>query len=169
MANYVKSNVRFTPVVEEINRKWAPRKKTCSASKKIGPVETESQSWMGSATLKIARAGIEGARKNYFVFRENARQSAASARELLIRGAMEAGNAWKVLALKDLMAISTNQARYLVCANNPAAYIEVGDGERLYAKGYSMPGFVAAYAIKQYLYNGTLPQDHLIPTPVVPA
>lgn len=170
MAIYIKGNVQFTPVVEQINRKWATKSKTCSTPKKVGPVITESNSWMGSGTRIQGRAGIgDGVRKNYFIFRENARISSPKAAELSHRSNFTEGNKWANAAQKDLMAISTNQATWKTLRDNPEAYIAIGD-DRLYAKGYGMVGFMRAYAIKQKAYDASsLPQDHLLPSPTIPA
>ena len=169
MANYIKGNVQFTPVVEQINRKWATKSKTCSAPKKVGPVKTESNSWMGSGTSQSYRAGLGPVSRNYFIFRENARLSNPKAAELAHRSNFTEANKWVNDALKDLMAISQNQATWIILRDNPDAYIAIGQG-RLYAKGYGMTGFMRAYAIKQKDYEpSSLPQDHLLPSPTIPA
>lgn len=85
MAQYIKGNIAFTPVVEQINRKFAPKAQTCSAAKMVGPVMLESNSWMGAATRVNDRGGLGETRKNYFVFRENARISALSTTEIANR------------------------------------------------------------------------------------
>ena len=81
MANYVKGNVVFTPVVEQINRKWCIRAKKCAQPKFVGPAVTATNSWMGSGTRTKYRAGLGSMSKNYFMFRENARSSAYSGTE----------------------------------------------------------------------------------------
>lgn len=85
MAQYIKGNIAFTPVVEQINRKFAPKDQTCSAAKMVGPVMLESNSWMGAATRVTDRGGLGETRKNYFVFRENARQSFLTTEEIANR------------------------------------------------------------------------------------
>lgn len=85
MAQYTKGNITFTPVVEQINRKFAPKHQTCSAAKMVGPVMLESNSWMGAATRVTDRGGLGETRKNYFVFRENARLSPLSTTEIASR------------------------------------------------------------------------------------
>lgn len=85
MAQYIKGNIAFTPVVEQINRKFAPKSQTCSAAKMVGPVMLESNSWMGAATRVTDRGGLGETRKNYFVFRENARLSTLSPTEITNR------------------------------------------------------------------------------------
>lgn len=170
MANYVKGNVQFTPVVEQINRKWATKKTKCSAPKTVGPVKTVSNSWMGSGTTQLYRAGLGSVKRNFFIFRENARTSTVNAAELMRRSAFTEGNKWANAAWVDLMAIATNQARFIFLRDNPRAYIAITGGEQLYAAGYSFKGFLRAYAIKEKAaVGGTLPQDHIIPEPVVPA
>lgn len=170
MANYVKGNVQFTPVVEQINRKWAPKKKTCSATKKVGPVTTESHSWMGSATRTVGRAGLGPVSKNYFVFRENARVSAVLSDELRQRSAFIHGNEWANVAAKDLMAINHNHQVFIELKDNPSGYIAFSGGDRLYAAGYSFMGFLRAYAIKQAkIATADLPVDHKLPTPTIPS
>lgn len=166
MANYIKGNVKFTPVVEQINRKWAPVKHTCSSARTLGPVKTESQSWMGSGTRTTFRAGLGSMAKNYFVFRANARVTDPTSNEMLQRASFTAGNAWYLAARADLMAINHNQQVYQTLVNNPSAYLPINGGARFYAAGYSFIGLMRAWAIKEHAAGGTLPASHELPDAV---
>lgn len=149
MANYIKGNVQFTPVVEQINRKWAPKAKKCSSTEKLGPVETEANSWMGSGTRKSYRGKIGSVSRNYFVFRENARSSVAKATELTNRSLFEVAAKAANFLMKDLMQIARLQAMYIGgtisgktyegAANNPALTVN-----GVSASGYTLKGWVMA-------------------------
>lgn len=164
MAIYLKGSIQYTPVVEQINRKFAVRKKTCAASVKVGPVITESNPWMGGATKTEPRCGIEGARKNYFVFRENARSSAISEAESTARTIFAQANAWVNAAKKDLSAISINQHVMDQVFENP----KVRYDNLLRGEGYTYYGFMRAWAIKKLTNGGELPANHQMPAfPVI--
>lgn len=149
MANYIKSNVQFTPVVEQINRKWAPKAKTCSNGEKLGPVETESNSWMGSGTRKSYRGKIGSVSRNYFVFRENARSSSVNAAELANRALFDKIVKGTNHLMKDLMQITRMQAmffggtisgkEYEGAAKNPALTVN-----GVSASGYTLKGWIFA-------------------------
>lgn len=166
MATYAKGSIAFKPVVDQINRKFTPRKNVC-ANRKGGPVELIAASYMGAGTRTIGREGIGVVSKNYFFYRENPRSSAVTADEVAMRQSFTNGVKWANDAEKDLAVITANQQKMKQLAENPSAYIEV-DGERMYIYGYSYPGFMRAFAIKA-AKAGVLPQDHNLPSVVVPA
>lgn len=149
MATYIKGNVQFTPVVEQINRKWAPKAKKCSRAEKLGPVESESNSWMGSGTRKSYRGKIGSVSRNYFVFRENARSSIANATELSNRSVFEVVSRGTNNLMKDLMQIALLQAMYFGgtisgkvyegAAKNPALTVN-----GVSASGYTLKGWIFA-------------------------
>lgn len=159
MAIYLKGSIQYTPVVEQINRKFAVRKKVCSASVKVGPVTTEPNPWMGGATKTEPRCGIEGARKNYFVFRENARKSAVTALESEARTNFAQANAWVNAAKKDLSAISHNQH----VMDQVFEYPNTRYDNLLRGEGYTYYGFMRAWAIKKLSSGGELPANHQMP------
>lgn len=139
MAQYIKGNIAFTPVVEQINRKFAPKAQTCSAAKMVGPVMLESNSWMGAATRVTDRGGLGETRKNYFVFRENARLSTLSTTEIAnrvmfaqaVNGAYECRvNLSFIARMQTMFKESSEDARKKVNGVN--------------AKGYTFTGWTVA-------------------------
>lgn len=166
MATYAKGSIAFKPVVDQINRKFTPRKNVC-ANRQGGPVELIAASYMGAGTRTVGREGIGMVSKNYFFYRENPRSTSVGANEIAARDKFKQGIQWANAAEKDLAVITNNQLKMKQLAENPAAYIEVGE-ERMYIYGYTYPGFMRAFAIKAAT-AGVLPQDHNLPSVVVPA
>lgn len=166
MANYVKGSIQYTPVVEQINRKFCPVNKKCAVVS-AGPVALEAANYMGGGTRVTYRMGLGSVRKNYFFYRENARSTAVTINEATARDKFKQGVQWAIAADKDVSAITANQIKLATLAENPAAYILV-DGEPMYGTGYSRSGFMRAFGIKAAT-AGVLPQDHNLPEVVVPA
>lgn len=166
MAIYAKGSIAFKPVVDQINRKFTPRKNVC-ANRQGGPVELVAASYMGAGTRTVGREGIGAVSKNFFFYRENPRTSAVTAVEVAMRQSFTQGVQWAIAAEKDVAVITANQMKMKQLAENPSAYIEVG-GERMYIYGYTYPGFMRAFAIRAAKAN-ELPKDHNLPNVVVPA
>lgn len=166
MANYVKGSIQYTPVVEQINRKFCPRNKKCVAVS-AGPVALEAAHYMGGGTQVLYRMGLGQVRRNFFFYRENVRSTGTSINEATARDKFKQGVQWAIAADKDVSVISANQIKLKTLAENPAAYITV-DGEAMYAAGYTRSGFMRAFAIKAAT-AGVLPQDHNLPEVVIPA
>ena len=167
MATYAKGTISFQPVVDQINRKFATRKNKCTVNAGGGPVELETASYMGAGTRTVFRNGIGQVKKNIFWYRENPRMSAPSVDEVAQRNAFSAGLEWARAAEKDLAVITANMAKMKQLAANPNAYIVVGD-ENMYIYGYTWTGFMKAFGIKAAKADA-LPQDHNLPSVVVPA
>lgn len=139
MAQYIKGNIAFTPVVEQINRKFAPKDQTCTAAKKVGPVMLESNSWMGAATRVSNRGGIGETRKNYFVFRENARLSALSEDEINARGIFESATKGAYRCRTNLSYIARIMEQYKQSSLDHTKKIN-----GVNAKGYTLTGWTVA-------------------------
>lgn len=170
MAKYLKGSIQFTPVVEQINRKFAT-KKNVSGVKVINndghKVETQGATFMGAGTRSYNLAGIGACRKNYFWFRENGRTSILSSKERQIRVAFTEGLSWAKAAVEDLSTLTANQMKFVDLSNHPTKYIEVGTGEyttRMRAEGYDFKGFMKAYGIKYYNLVGSRPSSNELPT-----
>lgn len=85
MAVRLKANIAYQPIVEEVSRKFVPKKETCTTGISAGPVKTESQGWMGGAVRTTGRAGLGQCKRNYLVIRSNARSTEVSNEELSAR------------------------------------------------------------------------------------
>ena len=160
MATFIKGNISYTPVVEQINRKFAVKAKTCSAPIEVGPVDTESATFMGGATRQSTRIGLGSVKKNYFFFRENASFREPDAAELGRRSSFIAGNAWALAASKDLAAITHNQLVWNYLREHPEKSTGGVSG-----RGYTMMGLLRAYAIKTLNEGGTPADNHKLPKP----
>ena len=139
MAQYIKGNIAFTPVVEQINRKFAPKNQTCSASKRLGPILLESNSWMGAATRSSLRGGLGETRKNYFVFRENARMSNLSNEEVAGRQLFVQAIAGSRDCLSNLSYVARIMQQYNESSINASKRIN-----GVNAKGYTLQGWAMA-------------------------
>lgn len=166
MAIYAKGSIAFKPVVDQINRKFTPRKNVC-ALRNGGPVKLIAASYMGAGTRTVGREGIGAVSKNYFFYRENPRSTGVGINEAAARDKFKQGVQWAIAAEKDVAVITANQLKMKQLAENPSAYIEVG-GERMYIYGYTYHGFMRAFAIRAAKAN-ELPKDHNLPNVVVPA
>lgn len=160
MAVYIKGNITYTPVVEQINRKFAVKAKTCSDSKEVGPTETTPHNFMGGATRTSTRVGLGTVRKNYFFYRENASARQLDEAAMERRAHFVAGNKWAVAAAKDLGAMAHNQKVWNYLRENPSKTM----GGML-TQGYTMSGLLRAYAIKTFAGGGTPAENHKLPTP----
>lgn len=85
MAIRLKANISYQPVVEEISRKFVPRKETCAEGGAAGPVSVMTTGWMGGAVKTAGRAGLGVTKRNFLVVRANARTTQPSADELAAR------------------------------------------------------------------------------------
>lgn len=139
MAQYIKGNIAFTPVVEQINRKFAPKAQTCSAAKMVGPVMLESNSWMGAATRVTDRGGLGETRKNYFVFRENARLSTVSTNEIAHRVMFEDAVKGAYECRVNLSYVARMQTMFKQSSADASKKIN-----GVNAKGYTFAGWTVA-------------------------
>lgn len=143
MAVRLKSNIAYQPIVEEVSRKFVPKKETCSLGIKAGPVETESQGWMGGAVRTTGRAGIGLCKRNYLVIRSNARSSQPSSEELAARSLFTRAAQGRNSIMKDLTQITRVEQLYTEA--RIAAEKGIGkliNGVSVY--GYTVRGWVFA-------------------------
>lgn len=143
MAVRLKSNIAYQPIVEEVSRKFVPKKETCSLGISAGPVETESQGWMGGAVRTTGRAGLGQCKRNYLVIRSNARSTQPSSNELAARSLF----ARAAQGRKSIMQSLTEQAKAqdLYIAARKAVEQGIGktcNGVSVY--GYTFDGWVFA-------------------------
>lgn len=139
MAKYIKGNISFTPVVEQINRKFCIKAKTCAAPVKIGPVETQSNYWMGAATRVTGRGHIGRVSKNYLIFRENARQTPVLTDEIQRRVLFATAAAGRNHILHDLSQLTRVQTMF-----NQADADMTKTVNGVSAYGYTLNGWVMA-------------------------
>lgn len=139
MPKYIKGNISYQPVVEEISRKFTTKKNTCTKGLQAGPVKVESKGWMGGAVRQTGRGGIGIVRKNYLVIRENARTTAVGRDELQNREIFTAASRGKNHIMYDLTQLTRVQEMYQeACADLTKRINYVS------ANGYTLPGWVFA-------------------------
>lgn len=136
---YLKSNIKYKSPIDQVNRKFVPRAVKCKAAAKFGPVETESEGWMGGATLTLGRAGLGTTKRNYFVVRQNASSHVATAADMDRRLDFIDATAGKNHILKDLSQITDVQLKWEQAS---ADFTKTMNG--VSAKGYTFYGWVMA-------------------------
>lgn len=146
MAVRLKANIQYQPVVEQINRKFVPKKETSKAAGTAGPVDYEQTGWMGGATRSTYRAGLKGCSRNYLVVRANARGTQPSGDELKAREDFAAVSVAAKQMMGRLQYISIIQDMFLEGGSNRSKVVK---GVSPY--GYTIRGFVFAvlYAIRK--------------------
>ena len=163
MATYIKGNITYTPVVEQINRKFTVRKNVCVEDKKIGPVTMETANYMGGATRVSARNGLGVVRKNYFFYRENAAPSETTEKQMETRAHFTAARQWADAAVKDLGALAWNQKVFNYLGSHPNIAYLANDKS---GAGYTFYGLHFAWACSEMNSGeGNLPTNHKLPAP----
>lgn len=160
MAKYIKGNISYLPVVEQINRKFTTKKNTCSNGA-VGQaiVQIQPAKYMGGATRKSGRAGLGEVLKNYMFFRENPRSTPVQAAEINRRQIFAAVRKAVITIMEDLSQISRVQTLFLTAKDDKTKLIN-----GVSALGYTFKGWIFAvqYAGKKasHDYNvNTFPQS----------
>ena len=138
MAKYIKGNISYLPVVEQINRKFTTKKNTCS-NVSYGPTKAQPAKFMGGATLTRTRAGMGAVSKNYMFFRENPRTSPLQAEEINRRQIFAAVRKAIETILEDLSQISRVQTLFLEAKDDSTKRIN-----GVSAMGYTIKGWMFA-------------------------
>lgn len=139
MAIRLKANIGYQPIVEEVSRKFVPRKETCSAGGKMGPVVVETSGWMGGAVRKSSRAGLGACTRNYLVIRANARQIEPNADELAARVMFADAAKGRNHIIRDLGQITGVQSLFVTAAQDRTKLIN-----GVSAQGYTFNGWIMA-------------------------
>lgn len=137
MALRLKSNIGYQPIVEEVSRKFVPRKETCTAGGKVGPAEVVSNGWMGGAVRKSNRAGLGACTRNYMVIRANARETPVSQNELTARSRFADAAKGRNHIIRDLGQITNVQTLWLAAKDVPSKVIN-----GVSAEGYTFNGWI---------------------------
>lgn len=137
MALRLKANIGYQPIVEEVSRKFVPRKETCTAGGKIGPAEVVSTGWMGGAVRKSNRAGLGACTRNYMVIRANARETPVSQKETEARVRFAEAVLGRNHIIRDLGQITNVQAMWLTAKDLPSKLVN-----GVSAEGYTFYGWI---------------------------
>lgn len=135
----LKANIGYQPIVEEVSRKFVPRKETCSAGGAVGPVVVEANGWMGGAVRKSYRGGLGACTRNYLVIRANARETAAGAAESQRRVLFAQAVLGRNHIMQDMMQVVRVQNMWLQAKDDPSKLVNNVD-----ASGYTMLGWIMA-------------------------
>lgn len=157
MAFRLKANISFQPIVEEVNRKFVPKKETCTNGHTAGPVTVESNGWMGAGCRNSWRGGLGGAKRNYMVIRQNARSSAPSEQEQINRATFSAVGQAVPRLMRDLQQIIRIQQMW-----DESAKDMTKSCNEINAYGYTLRGWV--YAV-QYAGKKNDPQYNVLQFP----
>ena len=159
------SNISYMPAVENVSRKFALRRETCTnktiqAQNSNGngkAVFIPGRTYMGAMTIESHVNGYGIVKKNVLFIRKPMTLGPASAAQADAKTAFMIGNEWAIATMKDLSVLTQNQQTYLSCRDNHTAIY------RVLTDGYqSMYGWVRAIAIKAANDGVTLPQSHLL-------
>lgn len=137
MALRLKANIGYQPIVEEVSRKFVPRKETCTAGGKVGPAVVESSGWMGGAVRKSSRAGLGACTRNYLVIRANARETPVSQKELDARVRFADAAKGRNHIMRDLAQITGVQELFVTASQDRSKVIN-----GVSAEGYTMQGWI---------------------------
>ena len=137
MALRLKANIGYQPIVEEVSRKFVPRKETCTAGGKVGPAEVVSNGWMGGAVRKSYRAGLGACTRNFLMIRANARETPVSQKELDARVRFADAAKGRNHIIRDLGQITNVQTLWLAAKDVPSKVIN-----GVSAEGYTFNGWI---------------------------
>lgn len=143
MALRLKANIGYQPIVEEVSRKFVPRKETCTAGGKVGPAVVETSGWMGGAVRKSSRAGLGACTRNYLVIRANARETPTSQNEITARSLFADAVLGRNHIIRDLGQITGVQSLFVTAAQDRAKLIN-----GVSAEGYTFNGWIMAVQYK---------------------
>ena len=135
MATYIKGTIGYIPAVDQINRKFALRKKKA---------HTGTNCFMGGMTLNQVRAGKGLVSKNLMFFRENNRSTPVKNSERAARNLFKAVSQAVAELIVDLSQITRIQEMWIEASSDLSKKI---NGKS--AKGYTYRGWV--WAVQ---YNG---------------
>ena len=166
MAVKLKSNIGYLPVVEEVSRKFVPRKEVCTAGRTYGPTKTEGQGWMGGGVKKTYRAGLGSCTRNYLVVRANARLTNPSQDEMQARNDFARATRGAAHIMKDLSQLTNVQSLWA------QALAAIGSGtpklmNGVLANGYTQRGWVMAVQLAGIVNareEGTTYNENQFPT-----
>lgn len=143
MAIRLKANIGYQPIVEEVSRKFVPRKETCTAGGKVGPAVVETSGWMGGAVRKSYRAGLGACTRNYLVIRANSRESVVSQKELDARGLFGDAVKGRNHIMRDLGQVVRVQDLFVAAKQDLSKVIN-----GVSAEGYTFNGWIMAVQYK---------------------
>lgn len=139
MATRLKSNIAYQPIVEEVSRKFVPKKETCSMGVKAGPVTTLANGWMGGAVRRSYRGSLGRCSRNYLVIRANARGTQPSGQELAARATFTKVVKGRKVIMTDLAQITRVEEMFVAAAKDATKSCN-----GVPATGYTVSGWVFA-------------------------
>lgn len=150
MAIRLKANIGYMPIVEEVSRKFVPKKVKCTASETVvNTLKTEESGFMGGGVRKTVRAGYGECKRNYLFIRDSARSTAPSSYEVQLRNTFKAAVQGRNNILEDLSQITRVQAMWAGGTISGTEYEGAKNNLKLRingvsAKGYTFNGWIMA-------------------------
>lgn len=152
------STIAYAPMVEQVNRKFALRKETCT-TKEIGNKIIPGVTYMGGSTRHVNINGYGPVNKQIMFFRKPFKRGPLSSSERIARANFTEVVAWTKALMGDLSTLSQNQIKYKTCVDDPSKSVA-----GVYAAGYEgMRGWVFAIGIQILGEGQPLPSDHVLP------
>lgn len=139
MAIRLKANIGYQPIVEEVSRKFVPKKQTSRRSEKVGPIVVAEAGWMGAGVRTTYRGGLGECKRNYMIIRVNSRQSALTDDELVARTNFATIAPAVKEILTDLTQIVNVQRMWITAKDDKSKAVN-----GIKAEGYTMRGWIFA-------------------------
>ena len=174
MATKKLSNIAFDPVVQQINRKFATRKTTCTNKyyQKGDPNGAGDQKpsagsavvipgtrYMGAYGRAVRITGVGLVLKNTFFMRNPMQAAQPSSNALAARARFAQAANWAREAMEDLGAITVNQVRFIESKDDKSKTIK-GKANVGYQ---TVKGYVAGMAYGILAAGEELPTNHQLP------
>lgn len=174
MATKKLSNISFDPVVQQINRKFATRKTTCTNkyyvkgdSNGAGDQPTPSASnvvipgtrYMGAYGRTVRITGVGLVQKNTFFMRNPMQAAQPSANAMAARARFAQAAIWTNAGWDDLAAFNVNQKRFVDSKDDKSKTI-AGKANVGYQ---SMRGYIRGMAYAILASGSELPTNHQLP------
>lgn len=168
------SNIAFDPVVQQINRKFATRKTTCTNKYYVKgdlngagdqPLPSASNvvipgtRYMGAYGRTVRITGVGLVQKNTFFMRNPMQAAQPSANAMAARARFAHAAQWAREAMEDLGAITTNQNRFIESKDDKTKTIK-GKANVGYQ---TVRGYIAGMAYAILAADGELPTNHQLP------
>lgn len=172
MATKKLSNIAFDPVVQQINRKFATRKTTCTnkyiqkgssvgeqPGNGVSNVVIPGTRYMGAYGRTVRITGVGLVQKNTFFMRNPMQAAIPTADALAARARFAHAGIWMREGWDDLAAYNVNQKRFTESKDDPTKTIE-GKANIGYQ---SIRGYITGMAYAILAAGKELPTNHQLP------
>lgn len=152
------STIAYAPMVEQVNRKFALRKETCT-TKTLGSKIIPGVTYMGGSTRQVNINGYGPVNKQIMFFRKPYNRGPLSSKERQNRINFSQVSEWTKELMTDVSTLTQNQLKYKACVDDPTKSVKY-----VHARGYEgMRGWVFAIGMNILGEGETLPANHELP------